>query len=171
MVYFNINAQTLNWLSFAEAVELNKKNPKKILIDIYTDWCGWCKVMDKNTYTNAYIINYINKYYYAVKLNAEQKDTVIFQGHTFVNENKGVRSSHQLAQSLLNGKMSYPTTVFMNEKFEMLSPVAGYLKPEDIEPVLEFFALNKHLSMTYDQFKQNFKSQLPVSDKAVSPTK
>lgn len=166
IVYMSTNAQQtakeLKWLSFEQAVELNKKNPKKILIDVYTDWCGWCKVMDKNTYTNTYLIEYINKYYYPVKLNAERKDTVVFNGHTFINENKGSRSSHQLAQAILNGKMSYPTTVFMNEKYELLSPVPGYLKPEDIEPILEFFALNKHLGMTYEQFKTSFVSKLPA---------
>lgn len=154
-------SQSIKWLSFEQAVELNKKNPKKFIIDIYTDWCGWCKKMEATTYTNPVIIDYINTYYYAVKLNAERKDTVIFQGHTFVNENKnGSHSTHQLAESLLNGKMSYPTTVFMNEKYQLLTPVAGYLTQEDLEPILSFFALDKYLNTTYDQFKASFVSKI-----------
>ena len=165
-------SQGIKWLSFEQAVELNKKNSKKFIIDIYTDWCGWCKKMDASTYTNPVIIDYVNTYYYAVKLNAERKDTVIFQDHTFVNENKnGGRSTHQLAESLLNGKMSYPTTVFMNEKYELLTPVAGYLTQNDLEPILSFFATDKYLSMSFEQFKASFVSKITISPKSTIETK
>ena len=60
---------TLTWISFEQAVELQKKEPRKILIDIYTDWCGWCKKMDKYTYTDQSVINNLNTKYYLVKFN------------------------------------------------------------------------------------------------------
>ncbi len=168
----SVYSQTIKWLSFEEAVKLNEKNPKKFIIDIYTDWCGWCKKMEASTYTNPVIIDYVNTYYYAVKLNAERRDTVIFQGHTFVNENKnGSHSTHQLAEALLNGKMSYPTTVFMNQKYELLSPVAGYLTQEDLEPILSFFALDKYLNTTYDLFKAGFVSKIKPIQTAPTLTK
>ena len=57
----------VRWVSFSEAVELSKKEPRKILIDIYTDWCGWCKKMDATTYGDGAVVEYINRHFYAVK--------------------------------------------------------------------------------------------------------
>ncbi|HTB31563.1 MAG TPA: DUF255 domain-containing protein, partial [Bacteroidia bacterium] len=42
----------IHWVNFDEAVKLNEKHPRKILIDVYTQWCGWCKKMDASTYTD-----------------------------------------------------------------------------------------------------------------------
>lgn len=155
-------AEKIQWLSFQEAIELNKQAPKKLFVDVYTDWCGWCKVMDSKTFTDPTIIKYINKYYYAVKFNAEGNDTIVFNKTTFVNPNPGKRSStHQFAAALLNYQMSYPTTVYMDETFNMLcSPVQGYLKPNDIEPILAFFGENHHINREkYDDFVKTFKPQ------------
>ena len=58
----------IKWLTFEQAVELSQKEPRKILIDIYTDWCGWCKKMDAATYMHPKIVEYINTHYYAVKV-------------------------------------------------------------------------------------------------------
>ncbi|MDR0419647.1 MAG: DUF255 domain-containing protein, partial [Prevotellaceae bacterium] len=113
----------MKWYSFEEAVALSEKKPRKIFIDVYTDWCGWCKVMDRNTFSNPSIAEYMNKNYYSVKLNAEMTDTVRFKGHIFVNPSSSRRSSHQLAVSLLNGKMSFPSVVFMNEQFQILQVI------------------------------------------------
>jgi uncharacterized protein YyaL (SSP411 family) len=63
-------AGLVKWLTFEEAIALHKENPKKVLIDLYTDWCGWCKVMDRETYSNAEISTYINENFYPIKFNA-----------------------------------------------------------------------------------------------------
>ncbi|MEM9261112.1 MAG: DUF255 domain-containing protein, partial [Bacteroidota bacterium] len=73
----------VEWLSWEEAVARNEKAPRKFLVDVYTDWCGWCKKMDKQVFTDPKIEAYIKKNFYAVKLNAEQRATIQYDGHTF----------------------------------------------------------------------------------------
>jgi len=84
---FNIQAQDINWISLEKVTELQRTNPKNVIIDVYTNWCGPCKLMDKNTFSNPEIVNYINNNYYAVKFNAEGNETVSFMNKTFTNPN------------------------------------------------------------------------------------
>ncbi|WP_370087681.1 thioredoxin family protein [Ekhidna sp.] len=150
----------VNWLNFEEAIALHEKQPKKLLIDLYTDWCGWCKVMDRNTYSKAEIANYINENFYPVKFNAEQKEPVEFRGHTFNFVAQGRRGVHELAAALTRNKLSYPTTVFMDEELRIIQPVAGYLKPEQMEPILLFIGEDHFKTTPFEDFKKNHKSSL-----------
>jgi thioredoxin-related protein len=155
---FAQNADKITWHSFEDAVTLNSQNHKKVFIDIYTDWCGWCKVLDKSTFPDTTIIRLMNKYFIAVKLNAERKDTVVFNGYSFVNPNPdGYRSPHQLASSLLKGRMMYPSMCFLDDSVRLITTVQSYLKPNELEPVLEYIGANKYLTMTYDSFKLSTK--------------
>ena len=154
------NAQEVKWLSFEEALALNKKNPKPILLDMYTDWCGWCKKMDKTTYKNKVIVDYINQNFYAIKMDGEGKKDITFRNHTFKFKNEGRRGYHELAAALMNGKMSYPTTIFMNQKEELLDKIPGYLDAKTMEKVLAFFAKDKYKTEKWADFDKNFKSQL-----------
>lgn len=153
---------TIKWYTFEEAFELNKKNPKKIFIDVYTDWCGWCKKMDANTFKNKDIARIMNKYFYAVKLDAEMKTPVKMDTVTFVNRDPtNKKSTHDLANALLNGQMSYPSTVYLDEKFAMLSAaVPGYQTPESIEPILIFLGENHFTNTKWEDFTKTFKSTL-----------
>lgn len=152
----------ITWLSFEEAIALNEQNPKKIIVDVYTDWCGWCKRMDANTFTNPTIVKYIEDNYYAVKLNAERKDTIVLGSQMFVNENTtSKRGPHQLAVALLNGKMTYPTLVYLDENSELMHPpIAGYQDPESLEKIIRYFGENAYQSIPWDEFQKNFKSQI-----------
>jgi thioredoxin-related protein len=132
------DAQNVKWYSFEEAIELNAKSPRNIMIDVYTDWCGWCKVMDKQTFSMPDIAKILNEQYYAVKLDAETKDTIIFKEHTFVNTGEGKRPPHQLAIALLNGKLSYPNIVFLNKNSDLLGALPGFKKPEEMMPILNY---------------------------------
>ena len=78
-------AQKINWMTMNEALEAQKKKPKKIFVDIYTNWCGPCKMLDKNTFSNPDLIKYVNEKFYAVKFNAEGNETVSYQGQTYTN--------------------------------------------------------------------------------------
>lgn len=153
--------QVINWLSFEEAVKKNETTPKKFLIDVYTDWCGWCKKLDATTFKNPIISAYINEFYWAVKLNAEQADTIKLGNQIFINENPGGRrSAHQLAIALLNGKMSYPSIVYLDENLELLQAVPGYYDAEGIEPILNFFGENIYQKKSFDVFMAEFSSSL-----------
>ncbi len=157
-----INAQSkVNWLTFEEAIEKNKTEPRKIIIDVYTDWCGWCKVMDKNTFNNAVIADYLNKNYHPVKFNAEGNDTIRFAGQKFINEGIGRRPTHQLAIALLKGKMSYPSIAYMDEKNQLITAVPGYWDAKKIEPLLEFIKKDLYKTNTdFEEYSQNFQGRV-----------
>jgi len=150
----------VTWYSFEEAVELCKKSPKKLFIDVYTDWCGWCKKMDRETFTHPVVARYLNENYYAVKFNAESTEPIEFAGNTFVNEGGGPRNPHQLAVALLQGKMSYPSVAYMNEDLQLLTSVPGYFTPDKLEPILSYFAKDNYKSMGWTDFQAAFVSEI-----------
>ncbi len=151
----------LKWYTFEEVNELSKTDPRPILVDVYTDWCGWCKKMDKNTYEHPIIIKYLNDNYYSVKFDAETKDTIIFHGKEFLNNRADQRrGSHDLAIALLQGKMSYPTTVFLNGKLELLTAAPGYLDAKKMEPIVHFFAEEAYKNQKWEEYQVGFKSEI-----------
>lgn len=149
----------IKWMDFEEAVDMNQKKPKKIFIDMYTDWCGWCKKMDASTFVNPVIVKYMNDNFYAVKFNAERKDEVTFKGKNYVNGNPtGSRSSHQLAQELLNGRMSYPSFVFMDESLNKITILPGFQKAPQFEAVLHFIAKDIYKTQKFEEFRAGFQT-------------
>lgn len=143
-------AETIQWMSFEEAIVKNDAEPKKIFFDVYTNWCGWCKKMDASTFKDSLVVRYMNKNYYAVKLNAETRDTIRFKEKVFVF--KPEYKANELALSLLNGKMSYPSFVFMDEKYQLLSPVAGFLRTDQLMPMLTFFGDNIYQKKPWEDY-------------------
>ena len=160
----SVSAQSVKWHSFEEALQLNAERAanglptKKIFVDVYTDWCGWCKRMDATTFAHPVIAEKLNTDWVAVKLNAERKDTVVINGQAFINENQGTRSAHQLAQILLNGKMSYPSYSLIDEAGKPIQVIAGYQEVKQFEMLLDFFSSNAYLNMSFDDFQKTFKS-------------
>jgi thioredoxin-related protein len=154
MVSFNafkpISVQEIKWISFEDAVELQKTKPKKIIVDVYTDWCGWCKKMDKNTYTDAEVIKQIEANFYFVKLDAEQKEEIKYKDKVF--SFKQEYKANELAVSLLNGQMSYPSTVFLDEDMNLLTVVPGYLTPKDMNPILKYFGENIYKEKNWKEY-------------------
>jgi thioredoxin-related protein len=139
----------IKWLTIEQAFALNQKTPKKMLIDVYTDWCGWCKVMDRETFSRPAIVAFVNANYYAVKLNAEQKEDIVLGKETF----RSLGSAHELAARLLQNKMGYPTTVFMDEKFQPIQPVSGYLEPRVFHQIATYFSGDYFKKEAFDTFK------------------
>ncbi len=150
----------VKWVSIEEAEKLNKENPKKIMVDVYTDWCGWCKKMDKETFSNPVIAEYINENYYAVKLDAEGKEEITFNGTSYKFIAQGSRGYHELAAGLLNGKMSYPSIAYLNEEMQLLGAVPGYQTPSGIEPLLNYIVEDKFTSESLEDYQKTFQSKL-----------
>lgn len=162
----HVSAQEINWVTLEQAVELQKKKPKKIMIDAYTNWCGPCKMLDKNTFQNKDVADYVNKNYYAVKFNAEGNETINFKGNTFDNPgynpaNANRRNSpHELAAYF--SVRSYPTILFLDENGEFLSPVIGYKTPQQLELYLKLFYNNEQVNMkTQEDFSNYYNSFKP----------
>jgi thioredoxin-related protein len=130
----------VKWYTWEEAIKANEKEPKKLMIDLYTDWCGWCKRMDKTTFSDPKVAQYLNENFYPIKFNAEQKETIVYQGHEFKFVNQGRRGVHTLAYSLLDGKLSYPSIVFMDEEVKRIMISKGYKGADDFMKELKFTA-------------------------------
>lgn len=156
--------ETIKWMTFNEALELQKKKPKKIFMDVYTDWCGPCKMLDKQTFRNPDVVKYINEHYYAVKFNGEGNETVTYQGQTYTNPNymperKGRNAVHQLTQAL--SVRAYPTMLFFDESGKLIQPISGFYPPKKIEIFLKLFASDDYKQMDtqekWQQYQANFK--------------
>ncbi|MGM0636204.1 MAG: thioredoxin family protein [Bacteroidota bacterium] len=136
-------AQEIEWMTMNEALEAQEKTPKKIFLDVYTDWCGPCKTMDKKTFSNPDVATYINKNFYPVKFNAEGTETVFYNDFEYTNPNHNPDKKGRNAQHLFAGALkvrAYPTIVFFDENGKVISPVPGYQTVEKIEIYLKMIA-------------------------------
>ena len=159
----------INWMSLEDAVEAQNKEPRKIIMDMYTTWCGPCKLLDKNTFQNKDVTTYINKNYYAVKFNAEENTDVTFKEKKYSNPNfdasrKGRNSQHELAGSF--GVNAYPTIVFLDENGGLIAPIKGYHSPNQLEIFLKLFATNKYKEVNtkelWEQYQREFQPSFKI---------
>lgn len=155
-------AQEIKWMNINDALAAAQESPKKIFIDVYTEWCGWCKRMDRSTFSNPVIAQYINDNFYPVKLDAETRDTIVFKGYTFTYKSgpDGRGGMNYFAYAILNGKTSFPSYVILNEEQNLMTVIKGYHEADKFEPILHFYAEDAYKTTQWDDFRAEFKSKL-----------
>jgi thioredoxin-related protein len=161
-----LSAQKIKWMTMNDAVAAQANNPKKIFVDMYTNWCGPCKMLDRNTFSNKDVIKYINANFYAVKFNAEGNEIIKTGGQTFTNPKydptKAQRrnSAHEFARYM--GVRAYPTVLFIGEDGNLINRVKGYKTPQQMELYLKFFGTDLWETLnTQEAFNEYFNSFEP----------
>lgn len=147
--------EPVNWMSWEEATAQPNEEKRKYIVDLYTDWCGWCKKMDATTFKDETVMAYLRENFYPVKFDAEQKEDLVFNGHTFKFQPYGRRGAHELAIQLLNGRMSYPSIVYLNEEFEIITVSPGFKQPGDIMKELHFVGKEIYKDKTWAEYQQS----------------
>ena len=135
-------AAKINWVTLEEAQDLNKTNPKKIIVDLYTEWCGPCKMMERQTFTDPELINYINENFYAVKFNAESQAPVTFNGKVYTNpefdpsrSSRQRNSPHQYTRT--TGLRGYPTLIVYSSEVEIVERIVGFQRAPQVMRTLK----------------------------------
>ncbi len=128
----------INWLSFSQLNDSLKINPKKVFVNFYADWCVYCKEMNRTTFANEKVISVLNQDYYAVKMNIESRDTILFGDQIFVNKRyKRVNPVHEIALLMAGRKnkpFSLPAFVLLNDEFVATARFFQFL---DVEAILD----------------------------------
>lgn len=151
-ISFKKEESGVKWLTIEEAGKALAKEKKPVLVDLYTDWCGWCKVMDRETYTNKEVIDYVNQKFIPVKMDAETKEKLRWNGKVY--EFDEAYKTNKLALDLTQGKLMYPTTVIIPTDGSAPQPVAGFLKVKDMEMILKYFGEGYYGKVTFDAYKK-----------------
>jgi thioredoxin-related protein len=145
----------VNWMNFTDVSSNQQKEKKLVLIDVYTDWCGWCKVMDSKTYSNKKVADYLQNKFYAVKFNAETKDDITWEGKTY-HYNTDYKCN-ELALYLLHGQMAFPTTVIIPTDGSQPQAIPGYLPTKDFETIVKYFGEDKYGKIPFEEYQKSFK--------------
>jgi Thioredoxin-related protein len=137
-----VKKSELTWNSFETGMKKAQTSKKKILIDVYTDWCSWCTKMDKEVYTDPKVREYLSKNFVIVKLNAEGNETVHFKGQAF--------SPAELAAEF--GVTGYPATLFLKDDSDPITLLPGYMEAPMFLHVLSFIAENHYEKKQFDEY-------------------
>ncbi|MEZ4887657.1 MAG: DUF255 domain-containing protein [Chitinophagales bacterium] len=149
---------SINWMTWDEAMRKNAQSPRKVMVELYTDWCTWCVKMDKSTFQDPAIIQYINENFYAVKFNAETREEVFFKGQKFGYIQDGNKGYNLFSLYLTRGKLTYPSIVFLDETVNNPQPIKGFQNIGMMNRLLQYFGENYYKEMDWSLYNQSFES-------------
>lgn len=161
----------IEWLTVEEAMERHAKEPRYWIMDLYTDWCGWCKRMDATTFKDSIITAEIKENFYAVKFNAEAKRDITVDGKTYKYVPNGRRGYHELAAQILNGKLSYPSFAYFNDKGQKMQVIPGFKTREQLHPILDYIGNGIYQTTKWEDYMKDYKSPYPGVETAPIPKK
>ncbi len=150
------NSAQIKWMDFSEVEKNQTKEKRPVLIDVYTSWCGWCKVMESKTYANRKVAEYVQGKFYPVKFNAETKDQINWEGKIY-NYNSNYRCN-EFALYILQGRLEFPTTVIIPMDGSQPQAIPGYLPTKDFELIAKYFGEGEFGKTPFEEYQKKFKS-------------
>ncbi len=172
----NATGGKVNWINITDLESKMKTDKRPVLVDLYTDWCGWCKRMDKATFQHPQVADYVNDNFWAVKFNAETKDDINFKGDTYKFVQSGRRGSNMLSRKLIlgdapSGRMGYPTIAFLDENMDRINAFPGYKDAHNFDEIAHYIKEGKYKDQTLAQYQQTFDSPIPPAPPRKSSNK
>ncbi|NME71334.1 glucosaminidase domain-containing protein [Flammeovirga aprica] len=169
--FSTMTAAEIEWISIQEAEKRNAVEPRPILVDIYTDWCGWCKELDKKTYSDPLIIDYINKNYWAVKFNPETSAEITFNGVEYGIKEADGNTYHEFEQYISDAPLSYPTTAFLTPQNTNFLSMPGFIEKKEMHVILSMILLGEEAGEEeISLFLENYVSPYKENEEAVTTT-
>ncbi len=148
--------EKVKWYSIEEAVQLASENPRVLVIDVYTDWCGWCKRMDATTFSDPAVAELMNTHFYPVKLDAEGKEDVVIGDRTFKFVDNGRRGYHEIAAVVTKGRLSYPTISYVDGQGRVLEASPGYKTADQFKIYLAYYKEEAYKTKTFQEFADSY---------------
>jgi thioredoxin-related protein len=143
----------VEWMTVEQAADKLQQEKRPVLIDLYTSWCGWCKEMDRKTYSSKKVAAYLAEKFYTVKVDAETRAVISWQGRTYGYSPQ--YRSNEFALYLTHGRLEFPTTIIITPG-DAPQAIPGFMEPGELEPVLKYFGEGAYKTQGFDEYMKGF---------------